>query len=174
MRLLYKAIFCVVVIFLLCSELSAQGRIAVVNLQRVLSQSVVGKAAKSNLKREVEKREKKLASGKQELKRMRGEIEKQGALLSESALDDKAQALRKKEREYARTVQDEKEALGRLNQKEVGKVLKQAMGVVQRLAKKEGYEVVLEHNPQFVVYAQKEIDITEQVVKILDKDTTGM
>jgi Skp family chaperone for outer membrane proteins len=68
-----------------------------------------------------------------------------------------------------RAYQDIQEQLAKLNEREIKKVVDEANKVVSTLAEEKGYSFVFERDRRSVVYASPRIDITEEVIKTLDK-----
>jgi len=148
--------------------------IALVDTQLVLTQSIVGKAARSNLEGRVKKAQAKLAQSKSDFDKQRGELEKQAAILSGSALEAKKEALGKKQLELQRMYQDAQEELAKANEQELVKVIKEIQSVVNELAKERKYTFVFEKDRQTVLYSSDRIDISSEVVKILDKKKVAL
>lgn len=148
--------------------------IALVDTQLVLTQSIVGKAARSNLEGRVKKAQAKIAQSKAEFDKQRGELEKQAAILSGAALEAKKEALGKKQLDLQRQYQDTQEALAKTNEQELIKVIKEIQSVVNELAKERGFTFVFEKDRQTVLYSSDRIDISSEVVKILDKKKVAL
>ena len=144
-------------------------KIAIVDVQRIVNESIIGKAAKSNLEQQVNKAKLKVASMKSDFEKQKADLEKQSSILSGSALEQRREALAKKQVELQRTYQDTQQELARLNDKELGKVVEQVNEVVKELADERGYSFVFEKDKQSVVYAAARIDITKEIIETLDK-----
>jgi outer membrane protein len=151
------------------SSVARAESVALVDTQLVLTQSIVGKAARSNLEGRVKKAQAKLAQSKSDFDKQRGELEKQAAILSGAALEAKKETLGKKQLELQRLYQDTQEELAKANEQELVKVIKEIQSVVKELAKERKYTFVFEKDRQTVLYSSDRIDISSEVVKILDK-----
>jgi outer membrane protein len=145
----------------------------VVDMQRVMDESIAGKAARNNIKAEVQKREAKLLLSRNELAKMEADLEKQEGLLSEDALKDKRLALMKKGRDFEREVQDQREEIDRQNGEAIGKIVRDAQDILAKIAADDNLPFVLERGEGFVVYAKEEYDLTQRVIKSLDSKTLG-
>ena len=148
--------------------------IALVDTQAVLNQCIIGKAARSNLEARIKSAQAKLAQSKGDFEKQRADLEKQAKVLSGSALDAGKEALSKKQVELQRAFQDTQEELARVNEQEVSKVVAQIQEVVKELAKERKYTFVFEKDRQTVLYASDRIDISADVVKILDKKKVAL
>ncbi len=147
---------------------------AVVDTQKVINDSIVGKAARNNLEAQIKKGQAKLSQLKADFEKQRGDLEKQSSILSGQALEEKREALAKKQVDLQRTVQDLQDDLARMNEAEIGKVIEQMNVVVQDLAKSRGYTFVFERDKQLVVYSSARVDITPEVVEALDKKKVAL
>jgi outer membrane protein len=143
--------------------------IAIVDVQKVVNESIIGKAAKSNLEREMQKAKVKLSNLQTEFEKQKGELEKQAAVMSKAALEDRKDALMKKQQEVQRAYQDSQEQLAKINDREIRKVVDEINKVVKGLADDRNYEFVFERDRQAIVYSSSRIDITQEVIKLLDK-----
>ena len=162
-------IICVAATCCVSAHVAAQEKIAIVDVQRVVNDSIVGKAAKSNLEEQIGKAKLRLAGLKSDFEKQKNELEKQSAILSGSALEQRKEALSKKQVEFQRAYQDMQQELAKANEKEIGKVIQQINDVVQELADSRGYSFVFEKDRQAVVFASSRIDITQEVIATLDK-----
>jgi outer membrane protein len=143
--------------------------VAVVDTQWVLNQSIVGKAARSNLEGRVKKAQASLAQRKSDFEKERSALEKQAKILSGGALESKKEALGKKQLELQRAYQDAQEELAKANEQEISKVVGEIQSAVKEVAKERKLTFVFEKDRQTVLYAADRIDISSDVVKILDK-----
>jgi len=148
--------------------------IAIVDTQSILSESIVGKAARNNLEGRIKKAQAKLLQMKTEFDKQRTELEKQAAILSGSALESKKEALGKKQVELQRVYQDTQEELAKANEQELSKVIKEIRSVVNELAEERKFTFVFEKDRQTILYASDRIDISAEVVKILDKKKVAL
>ena len=145
----------------------------VVDVQKVLSASLMGKAARSNMDAEVKKAETRLAAQKQEVERLKTDLSKQQAVLSKEALDQKSGSLKKKQRDLELGLADEQDKLKRKNGQEIEKVLVEIRRVLAQIAKDKEYPVIIEKDPRLVVYVSPELDLTDKVVAVLDEEKIG-
>jgi outer membrane protein len=143
--------------------------VAIVDVQKVVNETIIGKAARSNLEREMQKAKVKLSNMQAEFEKQKADLDKQSAILSGAALEERRESLAKKQREVQRTYQDAQEQLAGINDKEIKKVVDQVSEVIKELADDRDYKFVFEKDRQAVIYASDRIDITQDVIKILDK-----
>ncbi len=143
--------------------------IAIVDVQKVVNESIIGKAAKSNVEAQIQKAKVRMSNVQAELEKGKADLQKQSSVLSGSALEERREVLEKKQREAQRTFQDVQEQVAKTNEKEIRKVIEEVDKVVKELADERGFSFVFEKDRQAVIYASARIDITQDVIRILDK-----
>lgn len=158
----------------LAEPASVQDPIYVVDMQRVFSESIIGKAATNNLQEDVKKKQVVLEKQRLELEKLKGDLEKQASLLSKDALRKKEQQLYQKERDFERSLNDQREELALRNKDAMEKVLLQINKVMKDLADKNDYKIIMEKDLRVVVYANKKYDISDEVIKQLDNEHMGL
>ncbi|MCX6115713.1 MAG: OmpH family outer membrane protein [Proteobacteria bacterium] len=166
---------CVFVVVGLSSTTIAQAqKIVIIDTQRVITESIIGKAAKNNLEVEIKKGQAKVAALKADFERQRSDLEKQSAILSGSALESRREELERKQVEFQRIFQDIQEKLARSNDAEISKVVSQINELVKALAQEKEYQFVFERDRKSVLFSSERIDITDEVVKSLDKKRVAL
>jgi len=164
----------VAVVSIFGAQVAQAESVAIVDTQKVISESIIGKAAKNNLEGQIKKGQAKLTALKSDFDKQKAELEKQSSILSGSALESRREALQKKQEDFQRAYQDIQEKLAKSNETELKKVVDQVNEVVGDLADQRGYKFVFERDRQSVLYAADRIDITDEVVKILDKKKVSL
>src|SRR4029453_3088463 len=140
---------------------ASNGRVAIVDIQRILARSVAGAAAREQLEKDKATMQRQLDGHKTELEKMRDELEKKGQLLSADARREKQDALDRKVRDVRRLVDDLQAQLQKKEDALLQKGLQDVAGLIQRLGKEKGYAVVLERQRAGVLYASGDSDLTE-------------
>lgn len=145
-----------------------EGGVAVVDVQRVVNESIIGKAAKKNVEIVVSESKVKLSALQSDLQRRTSELDKQASILSKAALEERREVLAKQQRELQRKYQDLQEEIGRRNNDELSRVVKQITDAIEQLAEEKGYVAVFEKDKRVVVYTSPRLDVTDTVIKSLD------
>lgn len=167
--------FCVAIGFTLSayadSGVNLSGKpIYVVDMQKVLTDSIAGKAARNDLEAEAKKSEAKLERARLDMKAFQESVAKQQSLLSGSALEQKRDSLVQKERDLQRLLDDEREALDRKKASEIRKIVLRTNEIIKSLAKDKGYDLIVEKDPQNILFVDPKFDITSDVLAKLDKE----
>ncbi len=141
----------------------AQQKIAYVDLQRALNEVEEGKAAKANLKREFDQKQKLLDDRKAEFDKLRADFEKQAPVMSEETRREKQGDLEKRGMELQSFfVQLQKELAEREREATRG-IFDKMHGLVREIADAEGLSLVV--TAEALVYAQPSLDITNELVR---------
>jgi outer membrane protein len=142
----------------------ADDKIAFVDLQRALEETNDGKAAKNRLKSDFDKKQQELDAKQEELKKMKEDFDKKSSLMKEDAKQkvqqDMQARLMQLQETYARLQGD----LQKKEAEATRGILAKLSGVVQKIAEREKFVMVLERNSS-VVYGQPSLDITNEVIR---------
>ena len=146
---------------------AAEMKVGVMNVQKVLVNSVSGKAAKEKFDQKMQDLQSKFKAEEQALVDMQGEIEKKSSAWSEETKQLKVREFQKKRRELQEKSEDARFELKTLQDKELAPILKALEGVVDTYGKNNGYTLILDSKAG-VIYFSDVVDITDQLVKELD------
>ena len=145
-------------------------RIAYVDVQRVLARSAAGVAAREQLEREKATMQREMDAKRVELEKLREEIEKKGPLMTADARRDKQDQFERKRRDAARLVDDFQKELEKKEQGLLQKVLQDVSGVVERVGKQRGLQLIVERRGATVLYGAPEADITDEIIRVYDQE----
>jgi len=129
--------------------------------------------AQQQFDRDVEAWKKEAEQTERELQSMQEELESQRLLLSETALQEKETALQTMASEYERFIQSVWGPTGRIAQRNselTRPIMEKVREVVDRLAGEQGYSLIFDAADGNIVYGEKSLDITDQVLTELNKD----
>lgn len=149
---------------------SADKPIFVVDIQKVIDKSNAGKAARAKIEEDAKARESRILELKREAESLRAELEKQRPLLSPEALSDKEAQVRQKDKDLARTFQDQDEELTRKNGVEIERIVRQIDRAVADMMKSRKYSLVMEKSASLIVYLDPQYDITDKVISALNSE----
>ena len=144
-------------------------RIAVVNQQRALASSNEGRAAEKALKSLMQTKRTELEPLEQELKRQQEEFESQKYVLSRSALEERKLDLLKRQRDLERSMREAEDDLEIENRRLMQPLVKRIEQALSEIGKEKDFTVILETKSTAVLYAEESIDITDLVIKKLNK-----
>jgi outer membrane protein len=150
-------------------------KIGFVDLDRALNESRAGRRALEKLQAEVKETESSLLKEKQDLERLRSDINKKGLLLKEVERRNLEKEFQRKVRNYQRGMRDSQEELNQRKNELMADILKGLEKVVTEVGKKEKFTLILERSQ--VLYTDQGVDITDTVISRYDrsgdKNVTG-
>ena len=149
---------------------TAAVKVAFVDVQRVLARSAAGVAAREQLEREKATMQREMDAKRVELEKLREEIEKKGPLMTADARRDKQDQFDRKRRDAARLADDFQKELEKKEQGLLAKVLQDVSGVVERVGKQRGMQLIVERRGATVLYGAAEADLTEEIIRAYDQE----
>mgnify|MGYP000570709748 CR=1 FL=1 len=99
------------------------------------------------------------------------EIDKQAKVMSKDALQKRVDDWQKQMMELQAVFVEYNKDLQKKQGELTGPIIKKMVGVIARLAKKNGFELILDK--QAAPYARQDLDLTEQVVQLYNTGETG-
>ena len=144
---------------------TAETRVAVVDLNRVVAESPQGKTAIDKLTAERTDKQRELVSQQKDLRALEERMNRDGAVMSESERADTENRYRTLRQRIERRSAEIDEDLNARRQDELSRVQRVVLNEIRLFAKENNYDVVLGPG---VVYANPAIDITDGVKKRLE------
>ena len=97
------------------------------------------------------------------------ELEKQRLILSDKALEEKQRLISEKSNALQSLVLQYQQELQAKDQELTKSIINEVSGIVEEIARREGFVLVLEKNEGGVLYARDTLDITDKVLREYDK-----
>ncbi len=148
-----------------------QGSIGVFDLQKALSDSKKGKAARANLENKFKKMQNELKAKENELNKLSGElrtmVEKKTG--TQDDLRARDEALKKKVAAYQEQLGKYNEDMRKSEESALKPLVDQAVQTAGDLGRSRGYLLVLEVQQAGVIYAEDQVDLTPEIIKVIDK-----
>jgi len=143
----------------------ADAKIGFVNTERVFRDSPLAVKAQKKLEKEFQGREQEIQKLVKQARDLQTSLEKEALTLSEADRSKKQKDLANLSREIQNTQRAFREDLNQRKNEEFSTVQDRARKAIIEIAEKEKFDLVLEN----AVYASPKIDITERVLKALEK-----
>jgi outer membrane protein len=140
-------------------------KIGYINTQRVFQDSQMAKAVKKKLEQEFSKQEQEIQRAMKQARELQTLLEKEGLTLSETERAKKERELATMSRDIQRTQREFREDLNRRQNEEFASVHDRARKVIKEISEREKYDLIVET----AVYASPRVDITERVLKSLER-----
>ena len=140
-------------------------RLAVIDVNKVLTSSTAGKASYDKLKKMQEERMERAKSMDEELKKLNSDIETKRLSLSEDKLTEMQKQLADKRINMQRYAQDAEREIGEARDKELMALEAKIKPVIDTIGKEMGLAEIFNKFESGLVYASEAIDITDTVIK---------
>ena len=142
-----------------------ESKIGFVSTERIFREAAPAKAAQAKIEAEFSRRDKELQDMAARLKGMSEKLDKDAALLSDSERVRRQRELADLDKDFQRKQREFREDLNQRRNEELATVLEKTNKVIKQIAEAEKYDIVF----QEAVYASPRIDITDKVLKALNK-----
>jgi outer membrane protein len=138
-------------------------KIGFIDVQRAISESVAGKRARERFQAQVKKAEADLLREKNELERLKGELDKKGPLLKDDERRNLEGDLQRRYVNYQRSMNDQQQELRQKENEMTSDILKELEKIVNEVGKAEKFTLILERSQ--ILYSDQGIDITSRVIE---------
>jgi outer membrane protein len=159
----------VVLLTLLCvPAVGAQDRVKIgfIDIQRAISDSNAGKRAKERFQAQVKKAEAELLKEKNELERLKADLDKKGPLMKDEERRNLEGDLQRRYVNYQRTMTDQQQELRQKEGALTGDILKELEKIVNEIGKSDKFTLILERNQ--ILYSDQGIDVTNKVIEVFN------
>ena len=144
---------------------NAPARVAVVDVQKVLTQSTAGKAAYEKLKKMQEDRLAKAKNMDDEMKKLESDLNTKRISLAEDKLAEMAKQLNDKKIAMQRYAQDADREIGEARDRELQQLQVKIEPVIDAIGKEMGLALIFNKFESGLVYASEAVEITDTVIK---------
>lgn len=142
-----------------------ESKVGFVSTERIFREAAPAKAAQTKIEQEFSRRDKELQEMAGRLKSMSEKLDKEAALLPETDRVKRQRDLADLDKDFQRKQREFREDLNQRRNEELAMVLERTNKVIKQIAETEKYDLVF----QEAVYASPRIDITDKVLKALNK-----
>jgi outer membrane protein len=151
--------------FLSVSAFAADSKFGYIDIQRAIQATKAGQKAKSELENEFKKKEKDLKEKEKDIKTMRDDFEKKNAVLSDEVKGKKQMEIQEQMLKFQKQATESQMELQKRERDLTSPILDKMKKAIEKVANEEGLSMVFEN----AVWAKKELDITDRVVKEFEK-----
>lgn len=141
-------------------------KIGVVFVERILKESAPAKRAQQKLEKEFAARDQEIQKLTKQGKDLQTTLEKESVTMSDSDRRSREADLARISRDLQRLQREFREDFNVRRNEEFQVIIERANKVVQQIAEQEKYDLILQ---DAVVYRSPRVDITDKVLKALDK-----
>ena len=141
-------------------------KIGVIDVQRIMSTSEQGKAAKAQIKEQSDKMTVALKEKGAEIEDLKKQLERESMVMSREKREEKEREFRIKLNDLKSLEKRYRGELQAIEKRLAGDMRKAVFALVEEIGKKEGYLMII--NNFNVMYSPGSIDITDRVIKELN------
>ncbi|MBI5835805.1 MAG: OmpH family outer membrane protein [Candidatus Eisenbacteria bacterium] len=148
-------------------------KLGFVDTARIFEQYKVAQDAQRQFDRDVESWNRDLLDAKNEIAKLKQELDNQGLVLSDAKRREKEAVLTRKQSEYQNQADGIWGPKGRAttrNEDLVKGVIDKVKKALDTLAQKEGYTLILDAASNRILFGSKSFDLTDKVVEQLNKE----
>ncbi len=155
--------------FGLVQQAPPKASVAVINGDRVLEGSNVGRNARQRLENEAKKWQERINAATQELQTLTRQRQEQALTLSEQALSRLTEQIEEKQVQIQRMNDDARRELQRLEQQVTVEVNNQLGPLVERFASERGLDLILDSaRAQGLLYFNNALDLTDDFLQVVN------
>ena len=144
-------------------------KLVYVDLQKAIQETSTGKKAKKDLEKEFNSKKAELKKKEDDIRKMNEDFEKKAAVLSEETRQKKSIEIQTEMRKFQDEVGKSQLNLQKKEGELTKPILDKLQEIIDKMARDNGYAFVFEKSEQSIVWAKKELDITDAVVKEFEK-----
>jgi outer membrane protein len=164
-RSLVLALLCAGAMAQASAQTGSPGRIGFVYTERLMTESKLAKAADAKLQAEFSKRQKQVDDMLQKYKVSREKFDEEAPKLSDVDRTRRTRELLDMEKDVQRMQREYNEDLFQRKNEERAAIAQKAYKLIEQVAEQEHLDVVL----QEAIWTSPRIDITDRILKLLDK-----
>jgi outer membrane protein len=147
------------------AEVPKVGKLAMVDMQRVLNETKAGKAARDKLEKSSKAKQAKFDKKREKLESDASKLD----TLSGAQLAAAQEKLQQESMELQNMLMALEQELAKQQQQLLEEMYSNSQAIVAEIAKSKGLDLVLVRDQMTVIYAKAGLDITAEVVKSYDK-----
>lgn len=169
-----KNLFLIIILLLTC-VFDAQGadmKIGFVDLNKALNESEKGKNATEVLENMVKSKKSVLIEKEKELKNLDDELKKQASVLTPESMKSKTEEFNNLYKNYQRMVKDFQEEVQKKEAELTRQIQEDLIKTIQNIGEKEKFHIIFEKNASGILHAQKQIDLTDKLIKQYNEMST--
>ncbi|MFH0898989.1 MAG: OmpH family outer membrane protein [Pseudomonadota bacterium] len=145
-------------------------KVGYVDLQRTLNETKIGRAARDRLETEKSRRQKEIDERQNALKKEKDELDKQRVLLKPEVLREREKDFQDRYIALQETFMRSQQELAKKEGELTRDIFLRASKIIETIAKRDGFTIMLEKNESAVLYADPTTDITAEVNRRLDEE----
>jgi outer membrane protein len=144
---------------------AADIKIGFIDMQKAIQETSAGKKAKKELEDEFNKKKKDLEKREADIKKMGEDFEKKSMAMNEDARMKKQGEIQNQMRQYQEIAGKSQLEIQKRERDLTAPIVNKLRSIIEDIAKKEDFTMILERSEQSVMWAKKDTDLTERVIR---------
>lgn len=144
-------------------------KIGYIDIQRALNESEQGQKAKRHFKEQLDRLQKDLERQKDQVDSLKDQLAKKGLVMKEEERRSLEQDYQRKLREFERAYEDSQGELQQKDAELTRDLIQDIQVVIQKYGKDKGYTFILEQSGSGLLYADSDLDITDEIIERYNK-----
>lgn len=144
---------------------AAQAKVAVIDVQRVVTESDPGKEVMGRLKTLTDSKAQRGQALQQELAALQDQFNKQRFTVSETRQAEMSKEIEDKQIAIRRFQDDAQRELQDAQRRELGGLEERILPIINQIGQEQGYILIFNKFQSGLVYADESVDITDQVIQ---------
>jgi outer membrane protein len=145
---------------------AAELKVGVVDMQRALNECDAGRKAKDQVKAKFERSQEQLKRQREDLDRRREDYDKKALVLKQEERQNLERELETQGLEFKRKYEDFQRDLKRTDAELTSGIVEELYEIVRRYGQEHAYSLVLEASSGALLYNDRAVDVTEEIVKL--------
>ena len=145
---------------------AVEQKIGVVDMQRALNECDAGKRAKDQVKAKFERSQNQLKKQREDLDRLKEDYERKATVLKDEERRNLEKDLESRGLEFKRKYEDFQRDLKETDAELTKSIVEELYQLVRDYGEKHGYTLVLEASSGALLYNDKTVDVTDEIVKL--------
>jgi len=155
-----------VLIFVIPNLVSAENKIAFIDVQYIMEKSLAGQSLKKQLESTHKKNLKEFKNKEEDLKNKEQEILKKKNILSKEEFQKEISNLRDKVKEYNQERNQKIDLLTKKRLESMEKILKNLSPILTEYSQKNNISIIMDK--KYIIVGKTELNLTEEILKLLD------
>jgi len=161
-----KTLMLVLTILVLSVFVFSQVKIGVIDAQQIIEKTKKGTQIQKKLENWQKKKQQELLTMQEEIKKLEKDV--MSPALNNATRESKSLELQTKKTQLKRTYEDAQREFQLASQKELMALEKELIPLIQNVGKAKGLTVIFDRARSGIVYLDKAVDITGDVIKAVD------
>ncbi len=144
-------------------------KIGFVDMQKAIQATKAGKSAKKSLEKEFKAKKKQLDKKQSDIQKMAKDLEKRAMVLSDEIRVEKQRELQTSQLKFQKEVAESQLEIQKRERELTKPIIDKLLKTLDKVAKKNGYDMVLQKNDMVLLWAKNSHDLTAEVIKEFEK-----